>query len=318
MPSLRRNIPPSSSLIAFEAAARLLSFTRAAAELCVTQAAISRQIRELEQFLEAPLFVRGYRSVELTAAGSLFMSGISGHLDAIASVTESIRGMRSPETVVVAMTSAFGTYWLGPRLAEFRKAYPNIDLRLAVADEIVDIVKERIDVAIRYGDGGWPRLNSRFLLGSEVLPLCHQSYWEGRARPSSAADLVREVLLCLEGPPVFGNSWGEWFAHYGVHSSGGKHRITVNNFNLLVQAALSGQGIALAGYPLVDHLVESGILAPALDIEPFRVRGGYFIVEPQGQVRKKTCDQFCQWLMDRVRRDAEAGHAERLLEQQPA
>jgi LysR family glycine cleavage system transcriptional activator len=317
MLSLRKSIPPLPSLIAFEAAARLSSFTKAALELGVTQAAISRQIRELEQFLQVPLFERGYRSVELTPAGIALNAGLSVHLPAIASVAESVRAMPESKVVVVGMTSAFGTYWLAPRLPEFQREHPNVELRLAVNDEVVDLTKHRIDISIRYGNGGWPGLTADYLVGAEDMPVCHPSFWKGRERPTKAADLMRETLLCLEGAPVYFAHWTDWFAASGVPEAKLRHKITVNNFNLLIQAVLSGQGIGLAGYPLVDDLLASGMLVPAIDLPPMRIRGGYYVVKPERQAHNENRELFCRWLFDRARRDAIAGDTDRLLHAHP-
>ncbi|MDQ6434115.1 LysR substrate-binding domain-containing protein [Mesorhizobium sp. LHD-90] len=317
MASLRKSIPSLPSLIAFEAAARLQSFTRAAEELRLTQAAISRQIRELEIFLQVPLFERGYRSIELTPAGLLLNSSLPAHLNAIASLSDRVREFSNPQAVVVGMTHAFGTYWLAPRLAEFSTANPDVDLRLAVNDELVDITKQRIDMTIRYGDGAWPAVSSRFLMGSEVMPVCHPAYWQGRERPSHPSQLLGEKLIGLEGPPVFGNRWSEWFAFFGVDAEEGKFQITVNNFSVLVQALLSGHGIALGGNPLLDDIFASGMLVPAIEVAPFRVRGGYYIVEPLGQTRKRNAERFSEWLYERVRRDAALNGNERLLVEAP-
>jgi DNA-binding transcriptional LysR family regulator len=314
MSSLRTSIPSLISLISFEAAARLLSFTTAANELNITQAAISRQIRELENFLQTPLFERGHRSIELTAAGIMLNASLPLHLTAIASLADRVRELSDPQAIVVGTTHAFGTYWLAPRLAEFSKLNPDVDLRLAVNDELVDISKQRIDMTIRFGGGSWPSMSARFLIGCEVTPVCHPSYWEGRRRPASPGDLLGEMLLGIEGRSVQGGGWSDWFQAHGVETTKGKHQITVNNFSVLMQAALSGQGIALGGSPLVDDLFASGVLVPALEFAPYRVRGSdYYVVEPAGQVRKQSCEKFCSWLYDRMRRDAAMTNNEHLL-----
>lgn len=314
MSSLRQSIPSLVSLIAFEAAARLLSFTRAADELNITQAAISRQIRELENFLQVALFERGHRSIELTPAGLMLNGSLPAHLTAIASISDRIRELRDPQAIVVGTTHAFGTYWLAPRLAEFSKLNPDVDLRLAVNDEIVDLTKQRIDMTIRFGGGAWPGMSSRFLIGCEIAPVCHPSYWRDRKPPSAPSQLLGEMLFGIEGTSVQGGGWSDWFASQGVQASENKHQITVNNFSVLIQAALSGNGIALGGSPLVDDLFASGVLVPAMDIPPYRVRASnYYVVEPLGQIRKQGCEKFCAWLYDRISRDAVSTGAERLL-----
>ncbi|MEQ1955948.1 LysR substrate-binding domain-containing protein [Mesorhizobium yinganensis] len=314
MSSLRQSIPSLVSLISFEAAARLLSFTKAADELNITQAAISRQIRELENFLQVALFERGHRSIELTSAGLMLNGSLPAHLTAIASISDRIRELRDPQVMVVGTTYAFGTYWLAPRLAEFSKLNPDVDLRLAVNDELVDITKQRIDMTIRFGGGNWPSMSAKFLIGCEIEPVCHPSYWQGRQRPFEASDLLGEMLLGIEGTSVQGGGWSDWFASQGVDTAESKHQITVNSFSVLIQAALSGHGIALGGSPLVDDLFASGVLVPAMDMAPYRVRASnYYVVEPLGQVRKQSCEKFCNWLYDRIRRDAAATGTERLL-----
>jgi len=314
MSSLRNAIPSLASLISFEAAARLLSFTKAADELSITQAAISRQIRELEIFLQTPLFERGHRSIELTPAGTMLNVSLPSHLTAIASICDGVRELRDPQAIVVGTTHAFGTYWLAPRLAEFSKLNPDVDLRLAVNDELVDISKQRIDMTIRFGGGVWPSMSSTFLIGCEVTPVCHPGYWTAHKPPDEPAQMLGEKLLGIEGRSVQGGGWSDWFAAHGVEIGKGKHQITVNNFSVLMQAALSGQGIALGGSPLIDDLFESGVLVAATGIPPFRVQvADYYVVEPAGQVRKPSAEKFCAWLYDRVRRDALKTNNEHLL-----
>jgi DNA-binding transcriptional LysR family regulator len=314
MRTFRRRIPPLSSLVAFEAAARLQSFTRAAAELGITQAAVSRQVKELEEFLQAAMFDRGYRTIVLTEAGKSLFVGVTEHLSGIASVCDSIRQPNESNAVVVGMTSAFGTYWLTPRLPEFRSLHPNIELRLAVNDEIVDLAKERIDVSIRYGTGRWPNLRSQYLLGAEDMPVCSPSYLGSRGRLSSATDLLGEVLIFMEGAPAFlGSHWNDWFSANGVDATGYKFGLTVNNFSMMIQATLRGQGIALAGYPLIDDLLAQGDLVPALNAKPRRVSGGYFVVEPESRARSGSCAAFCSWLFQRAEQDANAVGLARLL-----
>ncbi|MGX8013580.1 LysR substrate-binding domain-containing protein [Mesorhizobium sp. ORM8.1] len=314
MSLLRKSMPSLVSLISFEAAARLLSFTKAADELNITQAAISRQIRELETFLQIPLFERGHRAVELTPAGAMLNSSLPGHLTAIASLANRVRELSDPQAIVVGTTHAFGTYWLAPRLAEFSKTNPEVDLRLAVNDDLVDISKQRIDMTIRFGGGSWPSMSATFLVGCEVAPVCHPTYWEGRKRPAQPADLLGEMLLGIEGRSAQGSGWSDWFHAHGVEVARGKHQIMVNTFSVLMQAALSGQGIALGGSPLVDDLFTSGVLVPAMDLPPYRVRSSdYYVVEPSGQVRKQGCEKFRTWLYERMRRDAALTNSEHLL-----
>lgn len=314
MRSLRQRIPPLPCLIAFEASSRLLSFTKAAKEIGVTQAAVSRQIHELEEYLEVSLFDRRYRSIELTPVGTLLSDGLTAHLNSIASIADRVREMRNEQTIVVGMTSAFGAYWLAPRLAEFHQLHPEVRVRLAVSDEIVDLQRQSIDISIRFGHGRWPQLMSSFFMGTEQIPICHPSYWGGRTRPSDPARLADEVLLCLEGTPAFLDSqWSAWFAAHGVRPTEGKRRIEVNDFNTLVQTALSGQGIALGPFPFIDRLMADGLLVPAIDSEPIRIPGGYYVVEAEGQVRKRSCEDFRKWLFDRLKSDAAANSTERLL-----
>lgn len=316
---LRRSIPSIPTLVAFEAAARLASFTQAAQELGITQAAVSRQVKEMEEFLQVALFERNYRSVSLTPAGMLLHGRLPAHLTAIASLCERVREMGKPQAVVVGMTSAFGTHWLTPRLPEFRKLHPDVELRLAVNDEIVDLAKHRIDISIRYGNGRWSTLRSEFLLGAEDMPVCSPSYWGERRPAVEPRDLVAETLICLDGPPAYaGSRWSDWFAACDVEAENSRRQFTVTTFSMLIQATLGGQGIALGGSPLIDDLLAQGLLVPAIDGRAMRIPGGYFVVEPEDEDRAEGCAHFRRWLFDRARRDALAAGAERLLTEVPA
>ncbi|TWI26826.1 LysR substrate-binding domain-containing protein [Mesorhizobium tianshanense] len=305
MASLRGTVPSLHALIAFEAASRLLSFTGAAAELNVTQAAISRQIRELEQFLGVRLFNRDYRAISLTSAGVTLSSGTAAHLRALAILMEATRLGARASALVVGCTTAFASNWLFPRIPEFRGLYPNINLRFAVSDEVVDLGAEQIDVSIRWGSGNWQRVSKRFLAGSELIPVCHPQYWQSRNRPTQPADLISEHLLHLEGPSSAGGKWSDWFTAMGIEFAAERRGITVNNFHLMMQAALSGQGVALTGAPLADELLANRMLVPAIDAPleaiTYRVPGSYYIVTPEGMKSRSEATQFCDWITSRMR-----------------
>ncbi|MER9202340.1 LysR substrate-binding domain-containing protein [Mesorhizobium sp. M0933] len=318
MASLRGIVPSLHALIAFEAASRLLSFTGAAAELNVTQAAISRQIRELEQFLGVQLFNRDYRAISLTSAGLALSPGTAAHLRALATLMEATRLGARPSALVIGCTTAFGSNWLFPRIPEFRELYPNINLRFAVSDEVVDLGAERIDVSIRWGSGNWQRVSKRFLAGSELLPVCHPQYRQSRPRPTQPTDLISEHLLHLDGPSGAGGRWSDWFKVMGIEFPEERRGITVNNFHLMMQAALSGQGVALTGAPLADELLANRMLVPAIDAPletiTYRMPGGYYILTPEGMKSSSEANQFCDWITSRMRLELSRNSASLLRE----
>ena len=281
MISLKRELPPLNALVTFEAAARLHGFTRAAEELHVTQAAVSRQIQRLERRLGTRLFHRGRRRLELTGPGRRLHESVTGGLDQIARGVRRVRMAASEPPVTLSATIAFATYWLMPRVHAFGERHPAIDVRILAGDRELDPASDDVDIAVCYGHADTPHGQRRALLGAErVVPVCSPDY--RAAHPELAGDepaaLVEQALLHLD--PEHWNrlhgvviDWPVWFAHNGVTLERGLHGIRLNNYPMLIEAVLAGDGVALGWRPVIDDLLADGRLVAVSGREMDTPRG---------------------------------------------
>lgn len=300
MLGLRSKIPSPNWLVTFEAAARCLSFTRAAEELNVTRVAVSQQVKALEGFLGAQLFERLHRSLRLTRAGEQYHRVIAASLQSILTATYEIQKSQKRKVVTVTTTTGFATYWLLPRIGDFRRLHPDIDLQFLIADTYLDLAVNEVDVAVRYGDGEWPNVHAAFLLREEIYPLCSRSYMEGRAALEHPKDLLDERLLHLDGPYDPDTRWLGWFRRNGVDLDHPPQGLRVNTYTNLVQAALDGQGIALIGPPLMERFLEGNVLVRPIAAAAIQ-RRAFYLVLPGDQPPNAETSIFCDWIEGAVR-----------------
>ncbi|SEG70100.1 transcriptional regulator, LysR family [Bosea lathyri] len=284
-----------NALACFEAAGRHASFTHAARELGITQAAVSKQIKALESRLNARLFDRGNRAVALTEAGKKLYEGVSAGMRTIGETLEALSSIRHPPELVVTTTVAMASLWLMPRIASFRAQHPGIAIRLIATDTLLDFLEDRVDVAIRYGNGDWPHLNSKFLLGVRFFPCCSPDYL-ARHPMRTAEDLRHARLLNLEGPAARYSEWEWWFASNGIAVSKLDPELSFNNYPLLVQAALSGQGVLLAWGNVIDNLIDDGSLVRIIDGDT-PANQSYYVVTTQRRTVREEARTFCEWLL---------------------
>jgi DNA-binding transcriptional LysR family regulator len=306
-----RDLPSLDLLKGFEAAARNLSFTKAAAELFVTQSAVSRQVKALEDQLGVVLFRRRHRELRLTEEGQTLYKTASDALRLLRDVAGKL-GARTAGMLTVTTTVSFAALWLVPRLNDFRRAHPGIDMRLAATNEIQDLDREGIDVAIRYCTPKAAGEGAVRLFGEMVFPVCSESVLAGR-KLKVPQDLSGQVLLHYDDPerryPWL--SWDVWFEltqTQGVKPSG---TLRFSHYDQLIQAAIDGQGIALGRTRFVDKWVKLGKL-----ILPFGKRymrspadsRAYFIVLPRGAGTRPEAAEFSRWLLQIARAgDADSG-----------
>jgi LysR family glycine cleavage system transcriptional activator len=256
-----RRLPPLSMLRAFEAAARHLSFKRAALELAVTPTAISHQIGRLEEHLGVPLFERRARRVALTAPGKTLFPALRDGLDSFADVVDSVRAGKGRRHLTLSATTAFTAKWLVPRVASFRAAHPDLDLRLHASDELVDLAAGTVDAAIRYGRGIYPGLESEELIVDRFAPLCSPRLGISDPGQLRAATLIHfEWKLSGRETPV----WRRWFAAAGLRTVDPAAGVTFSDESHAIQAAVAGQGVALLSLVLVSDELASGAL-----VQPF-------------------------------------------------
>jgi LysR family transcriptional regulator, glycine cleavage system transcriptional activator len=308
MQRLRFKIPTPNSLVTFEAAARHLSFTTSAAELNVTRVAVSQQIKALETFLGVRLFERLHRALRLTHAGERYYETVSISLERILAVTEEIRQTESEKSITVTTTTGFSTYWLLPRIGEFRKRYPDIDLRFLISDKYLDLHSEGVNVAIRYGEGNWDNLEATFLLQEEIFPTCSARYFAGRKPLKEPLDLLNETLLHLEGRYDSQTRWLPWFREHGLEMEVLAPGISVNTYTNLVQATLDGQGISLIGPPLTQRYLDDGTLVRPIEV-PSLKRRAFYLALPKGQPVSASAQSFCNWIIHDSQAFANLGYA---------
>lgn len=298
-------LPSLDLLRGFEAAARELSFTRAGAELHVTQSAVSRQIKALEDQLGVKLFTRLNRALRLTAEGEALyrtaQSVMRQLVDAIAGVTQRHDG----RLLTVTTTVSFAALWLVPRLARFRKQQPGVDVRLAAANEVSNLQRDQIDVAIRFCEPRAAPAGALALTGEEVFPVCSPALTRERARPlKKPADLARHVLLHYDDPagqwPWL--SWGQWLDAFALAQLKSAGTARYSHYDQMIQAAIEGEGVALGRTPLIKRLLESGAL-----VAPFqgRVAGTreYFIIVAPHAAARPPVRQFVAWLRTEIRHE---------------
>jgi len=292
MESLRKTLTKLPHLITFEAASRNSNFTRTAEELGVTRVSVSRQIAELEQSIGAKLFYRDHRKVTLTQTGRALEAEIAPALHQIAGALRRVADMAGDSRLTVTTTSAFATYWLMPRLVDFSNLHPEIELNLVVSDRTLDLNTENIDIAIRYSKEQ-PRegIVTRFLQ-ERVFPVVSPKYSANTAL-SDPADLLKENLLHLSGIYRPGARWPNWFRKNGIVPPKAATGVVMNTYINMLQAAIAGQGIALAGNPLVDPYLADGSL---IKLEGFLElkRDYFFLINTTNDRPDAAC--FCDWL----------------------
>ncbi|ANI53034.1 LysR substrate-binding domain-containing protein [Pseudomonas sp. DR 5-09] len=280
---LHQDLPPLMALRAFEAVARHLSFIKAADELSVTQSAISHQVHKLEEFLDQRLFVRRTRSIDLTPAGEQYYRQIQPALAAIAVATHDLRGER-PTNLRIGLLASFATLWLAPRLADFNAKYPNIHVELLPAVQLADVDAGEVDLAIRYGKGGWPKVQARRFMGEILTPVCSPAF--------KARGVTNGPLLMAKSYQPF--EWIDWQQHSGIDLA---HvpSVMLHDYNIVVEAAVAGQGIAMGRQRMIERRIKEGALVPAFDTPPMLGEIGYWLVTPQ-RPPTPAAQSFCEWL----------------------
>lgn len=293
---MSRGLPPLNSLVMFEAAARHLSFTRAAEELCVTQAAVSHQIKTLEEYLSVTLFHRLGRGqgLVLTDAGHSYLPLVSAALDTIRTATKTVVEWQRKRALDIATLDSFGSMWLLPRLGRFLRANPDVDVRIkSVELEDDPVASGEVDVDIRYGDGRWPELEVVRLLTESVFPVCSPVLATGPCPLRTPADLRQHTLL----HDVMSTGWAEWLRAAHVGDVDADHGPRFNRSNLVIQAAINGDGVALGRSALVLDALRSGALVKPFDLA-MPAAYSYFVVTSRTRATDPTVAEFRRWLID--------------------
>lgn len=306
MENLRRLLPSAASLIVFEAAGRHQNFTRAANELGMTQAAVSYAVRGLEEQLGVPLFHRVHRAVKLTEAGEKFHADVSVGLSRIQKSAEDIRAKGRETNVTLAASTAFASMWMLPRLNRMREDLPEIDLRIQTSVRDLDLEEEPIPLGIRGGDPShWPRYHAALLADEVVNAVATPAYIERHGLPKTAADLPRHNLIHLEEPVRRACDWTEWFASAGLAYPKQARRLSINDYVLVIQAVLSGEGVALGWEHLIYPQIRSGALVPVAG-HVLKTGLAFYVVWPRSRELNAQAKRVRDWLLDEGRRDRAA------------
>jgi len=287
--ALHKDLPPLLALRAFEAVARHLSFIKAANELSVTQSALSHQVHKLEQHLGKPLFIRRTRAIDLTADGQRYYADIRPALDTLAAATRAQKTTPATTVLRVGLLASFATLWLAPRLAGFLNRYPHIQVELLPAIQLANVAAAEVDLAIRYGKGDWPDVHATRLMPEVISPVCSPAF--------KAGQLHNGALLMATSHRPF--EWTDWCAHYHIDLE--HHpRVMLHDYNIVVEAAVAGQGIAMGRHRLIERKLQEGSLVEAFDRPPYHSEIGYWLIAPKGPA-SDAAECFSQWLKDACR-----------------
>lgn len=291
-------LPPLQALQQFEAAARHLNFTTAARELGSTQPAVSQRMAALEAELGITLFRRAHRGVTLTSDGAHLFEAVHDGLQRMAEAVERLRAAQDGTVLTVGTDYGFAACWLMPRLAQLRAVWPELDVRIVTTQGALDVRADGLDLAIVFGQGRWSGCEAERLCDERVVPVCSPEFAAAHAPALRSAATLRALpLLHLESPRgAPWADWADWFAGQGLPQTPLRGGLTLNNHTLVLQAAMTGQGLALAWRPLVDALLDSGQLVIAHPGE-LRTARGYFVVQPAQQRPGPTLRRFKDWIL---------------------
>ncbi len=298
---MARPLPPLNALRAFESAGRHLSFTKAAAELNVTPAAVGHQVKALEELLEVPLFRRLTRALRLTEAGQAALPTIGQGFAKLAQGVEQIRAHCESGVLTVSVSPAFGAMWLVPRLEHFRIRHPDIEIRIDGTDRLVDLARDDADVALRYGPGGYSGVRVDWLFGQVNTPVCSPALLSGEHPLRRPDDLRHHTLLHIDWKDAEA-SWRMWLLAAGLHDIDPTRGPRFSMENMAVQAALDGQGVALIG----DILVADDLAAGRL-VRPFDPRlstpltFSYYLLSAKDSAERPKVAAFRDWLLEEAR-----------------
>ena len=302
------DLPPLDQLEAFEAAARHLSFTRAADELALTQSAVSRQIAALEAHYGLALFRRLHRALRLTDDGQTLHQVVGEVLGRLHQVGGELKRDRRAKTVVVTTTPGFAGLWLIPRLAGFTAARPEVDVRISAVYKLVNLNRDGVDLAIRYQSKEGVGDDAELLFGEVVLPVCSPRLLRDPARPlKTPEDLRHHVLLHLDsGPGADLQDWPIWLRAMKLEGLKPASVMHFSQFDQLINAAVNGQGIALGRSPLLKQLLRERKL-----VAPFKKTmaspRSYYLVQSAGATRKPEVQEFAAWLRGEAKLATAAG-----------
>jgi LysR family glycine cleavage system transcriptional activator len=290
-------LPSLNGLRAFEAAARHLSFTRAANELHVTQTAISHQIRRLEEQLGISLFERRPRELRLTREAASYLPAVQAAFEELRQATARLQRPNRDALLTVSTTASLAAKWLVTRVAAFQDANPGIEVRITTSAHLVDFRREEIDMAVRYGRGHWPGLRARWLMAEDIFPVCSPALLRAAKPLRQPADLVHQTLLHTTASR---EDWQLWLTAAGLPTSIAARRgMSFDQSFMAVQAAVDGLGVALGRTRFVEADIAAGRLVVPFDVV-LPADAGFYIVAPEETADTPKLALFHDWLIASV------------------
>ncbi len=295
------SLPPLNSLKAFEAAARHLSFSKAAAELNVTPAAISQQIKLLERFLDVLLFKRKNRQIILTKSGKRLLPSLSEGFNLITAAVNSIQNYHEDEPLTITAPPAFVSKWLIPKLNGFNQRHPKINVRIDSSKRLIDFDTETVDVGIRFSYDEDNTLDSTHLFSLDVIAVCSPTLIKQKHPLNKASELANYTLLnyAERYKDDTWPDWEMWLSTMGIKGVDASHAILFNQKEMVLQAAIEGQGIALTTSIVAENDIRSGRL-----IQPFNfsmpIQFSYFLVTSHQKSKLKKVKLFKQWIIEQA------------------
>lgn len=291
-----KRLPPLNSLKAFECAARHLSFTKAADELFVTQAAVSHQIKLLEDFLGIPLFKRKNRALELTEQGSQYVVQVAEILHKLMEVTAQLRAKQQPY-LTISVPQTFGIHWLVPRLSKFNELYPDIEVRIKGVDQDEGLLNDDIDIAVYYGNGKWEHLQVEFLSKAPLLILASPKLL-AKKPINEAVDLKKSSLIHIHTR----DNWQKMAKHLQLSGLDIQHGPLFSHTFMGLQAAIHGQGIVLANAVLAEQEIQNGNLQVVLPTDLPDPKAFYVVNKPN-QENNQLITAFRNWIMKEMKKE---------------
>ncbi len=283
-------------LLVFEAAARTGSFTRAARELNVQQPAVSAAIKQLESSLGTRLFIRAHRAVTLTHAGERLYNDTAAAFERIHHTAEMLSQRSAQQHVTLSASTAFAHYWMVPRLARFHAAHPGIDLRLQTSEREPEIDAEGISLGVRRGSGRWPGCHSHLIAPEVISPIASPRVMSSAVNLKTVANLPHEVLIHLEEPVRDRPGWADYFAHWKVPFAEPRTGLRLNDYALVLQAAIAGEGFAFGWHHVTDHLIRQGLLVRR-DAWAWETGQGFYLVWSASTPLSPQAEQVRDWLV---------------------
>jgi LysR family transcriptional regulator, glycine cleavage system transcriptional activator len=296
---MQKKLPPLNALRAFEAGARHLSFTKAAAELHVTQAAVSHQVKALEAHLGYPLFKRMTRKLGLTEQGRVLFPVVSEAFLRIAEAADDLRGAGDSRTLSVSVTPAFGAKWLVYRLPRFWQKHPDIDLKVHHSIACADLRYDDVDIAIRFGAGRWDGLESEFVVRVDYTPVCSPALLQGSHPLKCPGDLRHHTLLHEDDY----DGWTQWLAVAGVSDVDPRRGPVMDDMTVILQTAVDGGGVALGKLTMVERDLAAGTLVKPFDITVLTDLG-YHLVYLPGALEREKVRVFRDFIMEEIGAEA--------------